>query len=345
MDEKKYIRDGVDVKRLFLLFARKCWLVVAGLVFGAVLGALVYQMIAAVQTQGKKYRVSADYYITFNFEQFENSTDYYNAYTWDNLLRDDPIVDEVLRVLPDSYTKEEVKGAVKGEMLGDYRILTVSVTTDSVEKAEEIAKAYETGLSKFAQDIDMLTKIEQFSLEQPVLINEYTRTKNAAFLGALILAFGTIFYLWLLYLLDDSIYVESDFVRQYNIPFLGVLTNQKDAKLLQQLKDNFCYICDQDKSYYAVNISTSDTMENPCVPTLSKECPAIKKQLHLKGDNFRTIRESGGVILLVPYGKTNGKILKSIILNLEKQDCPIAGAILTDADDRFLKWYYLGKKA
>ena len=35
----------------------------------------------------------------------------------------------------------------------------------------------------------------------------------------------------------------------------------------------------------------------------------------------------------------------SFRLNLEKQDCPIAGAILTDADDRFLKWYYLGKKA
>ena len=101
MEKEKFMQEGVDIKRLFLLLVRKIWLVVLAIILGTIIGALLYNVVTSYTNGEEKYRVSNDYYITFNFEQFENSTDYYNAYTWDSILRDDPIVDYAMTELSD----------------------------------------------------------------------------------------------------------------------------------------------------------------------------------------------------------------------------------------------------
>lgn len=344
MEKEKYMQEGVDIKRLFLLFVRKIWLVVLAVILGSIIGALIYTVVTSYTNGEEKYRVSCDYYITFNFEQFENSTDYYNAYTWDSILRDDPVVDYAMTELSDSVTKEQVLSAVTGEMLGDYRILTVNVTTTDPVLSQNIANAYVVSLEHFASEVDMLKKISLWSSGTPEHINENTRTKNAAFLGGLVSCLLSLFILFITYLLDDAIYVETDFSKRYAIPFLGTVTNKKEERRLQELYDNYRYLCQDERGYYLVNVATSETIENACVPLLTERCPGIKKQILLKDTGFDEIRNSGGVILLIPYGQTNGKIMNKQILSLQKQDCNIAGAILTDADDRFLKSYYLGRR-
>ena len=108
MEKEKFMQEGVDIKRLFLLLVRKIWLVVLAIILGTIIGALLYNVVTSYTNGEEKYRVSNDYYITFNFEQFENSTDYYNAYTWDSILRDDPIVDYAMTELSDSVKKEDI---------------------------------------------------------------------------------------------------------------------------------------------------------------------------------------------------------------------------------------------
>ncbi len=344
MEKEKFMMEGVDLKRLFLIFLKRIWIIVASIVGGALIGALLYNGITSVTNGEKKYRVSTDYYITFNFEQFENSTDYYNAYTWDSILRDDPIVDYALNLLPDTVSKDDILSAVTGEMLGDYRILTVNVTTTDAEKSILISDAYEESLANFAEEIDMLKKMELFSKGEPYLVDLNTRTNNAAFLGGLLGGLLSLFILLILYLLDDAIYVETDFTKRYSIPFLGTVTNHKDEKYFLELQANYKYLCTDERGYYLVNVASSQTIENPCVPILMEKCKGIKKQIVLKTESFEEIRNCGGAILLIPYGKTNGKITTKLIDMLKKQDCNIAGVILTDADDRFLKNYYLGRR-
>ena len=344
MEKEKYMQEGVDLKRLFLLFIRRIWLVVLAVILGSIIGVLSYKIITSYTNGETKYRVSNDYYITFNFEQFENSTDYYNAYTWDSILRDDPIVNFAMTQLPDSITVEQVKDAVSGEMLGDYRILTVNVTTTDPERSQQIADAYTASLEHFPQEIDMLKKISLWSSEKPAIIDENNREWNAAFLGGLITFLLSLFILSITYVLDDAVYVETDFTKRFSIPFLGTVTNKKEERRIQELQDNYKYLCKDEKGYYLVHVATSETMENSCVPLLIEKCPGIKKQIFLKENAFEEIRKSGGAILLIPYGQTNGKILVKIINSLTKQDCVIAGAIVTDADDRFLKSYYLGRR-
>ena len=84
-------------------------------------------------------------------------------------------MDYALTLLPEEITKDMVKAAVTGEMLGDYRILTVHVRCESKEKADLIAAAYKESLWNFGQEIELLTSVELWSQQEAVL-NFLTRS-------------------------------------------------------------------------------------------------------------------------------------------------------------------------
>ena len=81
-ENKVYMEQGMDLKRLVLVLGRKLWLMLAAVIAGAVLGGLTYKIVTNITNGEPEYRASADYYITF----FEDGVDYYNAYTWDGIL-------------------------------------------------------------------------------------------------------------------------------------------------------------------------------------------------------------------------------------------------------------------
>ena len=99
------MEQGMDMKRLFLVLGKKMWLVLLGAVLGALLGGITYKIVTNITNGEPEYRASADYYITF----FKDGADYFNAYTWDGILRDDPIVDYAMTLLPEEITKDMVK--------------------------------------------------------------------------------------------------------------------------------------------------------------------------------------------------------------------------------------------
>ena len=53
-----------------------------------------------------------------------------------------------------------------------------------------------------------------------------------------------------------------------------------------------------------------------------------------------TLRKSSGAVLMIPWGNKNGNVVEKTIAFLNKQDCKIAGAIIYDAEDAFLRKYY-----
>ncbi len=59
---------------------------------------------------------------------------------------------------------------------------------------------------------------------------------------------------------------------------------------------------------------------------------------------YRRIREKDGAILCLCYGRRNGKLLEAALSNLKKQDCRVLGAVIVHADEKFLKFYFCGKK-
>ena len=312
MKNDVYMKQGMDLKRLVLVLGRKLWLILAEVVLGAVLGGITYKVVTNITNGEPEYRASADYYISF----FESGPDYYNAYTWDNILRDDPIVDYALTLLPAEITKDMVKAAVSGEMLGDYRILTVHVNAPTKELADIIAKAYQDSLWNFGQKMDLLDKVELWSQEEAVLFEKNTKTANAAFLGALIAGILVIFGLWFYYILEDAVYVEKDGELRFGLPVYGLLTKGNDELQKQMFGDNLRFVFEEKQV---------ETWNGEMVPS---------------EEDYERLRNAENLLIQIPWGRNNCRQVERVLRQLELQKVQVKGIMITDADDRFVKAYY-----
>ena len=316
LERKTYMEQGIDLKRFVLVLGRKLWLLLVGILVGAIVGGICYKVITSITNGEPEYQASADYYITFNFDEFNYGADYYNAYTWDGILRDDPIVDYALTLLPEEITKDMVKAAVTGEMLGDYRILTVHVRCESKEKANLIAAAYKESLWNFGQEIELLTSVELWSQEEAVLFEKNTKVLNAAFLGALILFLLTLFGLLLYYLLEDAVYVEKDGRQRFGLPVYGLLTKRNDVLQKQIWEDNLKYVFGD---------AEVETWNGEFMPAAG-DC-----------ERFRKVKN---LLVNIPWGRNNGRQVERVLNQLQFQGCEVKGLVITEAEDWFIKAYY-----
>ena len=311
------MEQGMDLKRLFLVLGKKIWLVLLGAVLGAVTGGLTYRIVTNITNGEPEYRASADYYITF----FKDGADYFNAYTWDGILRDDPIVDYALTQLPEDITKDMVKAAVQGEMLGDYRILTVHVNAPTPQMANLIAQAYQESLWHFGQEMELLNTVELWSQEEAVLFEKNNKMGNAAFLGAFIaivlVSFGLLFY----YVLEDAVYVEKDAQKRFGLPVYGLLTKENDEIQRQILGDNLNYV---------FGSSGVETWNGEILPS---------------AEDYEHLRNVKNLLVNILWGRNNGRQVERVLRQLELQGCEVKGLIISEAHDRFIKAYYAVERA
>ena len=292
-------RQGIDTKRLFCQIIHKIWIIIAATMIGAIIGISAYILYAHTVSGDTVYRISNDYYITFNYDEYPNGVDYYNAYTWDSILRDDPIVLYAMSLMP-GMEKDKILESVSGEMLGDYRILTVHVTGTDPNTVLEISDAYKQALPHFATDIDMLSHIDVWTDSDMVVYDAYTRDGNAAFLGALIGLVISLFIMLIYYTVDDGIYSERDWVSRYpDIPFLGY----EDT---DEARANTEYIVGDMEGIRELPVS----------------------DLLFDVDAFKEMRELKGVILKVTQGKDKGDVIDKAVYTLSKQDVHISGVLM-----------------
>lgn len=312
VEKKIYMEQGMDLKRLFLVLGKKMWLVLLGAVLGALLGGITYKIVTNITNGEPEYRASADYYITF----FKDGADYFNAYTWDGILRDDPIVDYAMTLLPEEITKDMVKAAVTGEMLGDYRILTVHVNAGTKEMADTIAKAYQESLWHFAQEMELLNTVELWSQEEAVPFEKNNKTANATFLGALIAVLLVIFALLFYYVLEDAVYVEKDGEKRFGLPVYGLLTKGNDELQKQILADNLKYVFGE---------CEVETWNGEFIP---------------KAEDYVRLRDAKNLLVNIPWGRNNARQVERVLKQLKLQGCEVKGLMITDAQDWFVKAYY-----
>jgi len=333
VERKNYMEQGMDLKRLVLVLGKKIWLVVAAAVLGAILGGLTYKVVTNITDGEPEYRASADYYITF----FKDGADYFNAFTWDGILRDDPIVDYALTLLSEEITKDMVKAAVSGEMLGDYRILTVHVNASTPELANTIAKAYQESLWNFGQEMELLDEVKLWSQEEAVVFEKNNKAGNAAFLGALIgvllVAFGLAFY----YVLEDAVYVEKDAEKRFGLPVYGLLTKGNDELQKQIYDANMKYVFGTSSCSDKNNVADE---ENPANQYEIGEIKIWNGEMIPTMDDFASLREVKNLLVNIPWGRNNGRQVERVLSQLQLQGCEVKGIVITEADDVFVKAYY-----
>ena len=371
---EEYRNREMDLKRLVLYFQKRIWLIIMLVVLGATAGGIIYQMVHSMKMP-VEYQAVSKLYISFGHDESGEVYQYYNGYTWNDLLDTDPIMELVMVHLP-GYEKEQVRESTTAEILSDIRLLTITVRGEDEKFVREIDRAVEDGLKEFARESEELEQIKVIRAGVPERVYWDDRTTSACVTGAVILGLISIFVIGINYALDEAMYVQEDIEKKYGVKALGILTrSQKGLEpYARELKANIRYAVGEKKAFAIVDMGDhADLRGGELERLLNREMLEVFSGGHardeedfgwdfakeeeeqlppgdwkvtafgenvLSEDECRQIREIGGVILLLPFGVDVGRKTSRILSLLRNQDCPVIGMVIAQADEEFLNRYY-----
>lgn len=368
-----YSKQGMDLKRLMLRMQGKIWLLLMMIVLGAAIGGVSYQVARAMRMP-ITYEAVSKLYISFSVDESGEVYQYYNGYTWNELLDTDPIVSKIEENLPsDDYTRQQVIEATNAEILSDIRLLTVTVQGSDEKSVREIQAAVELGLENYARESEELKRIDAIRTEEPQRVYWDDKTVTACVTGAVILAVIGVFALAMLYVMDDAVCVQSDIEKRYPYKALGMMMeSQKGLQpYARELVANITYLLGENRHFAVIDMDNHIDLraaelerllnagENEFIGgdgemggltwTLPKEEGEKPEGAYeavpfnesiITGEDCAKIRQLSGVVLLLPYGVDVTKKTERIINLLNNQDCVILGMVITQADEDFLNRYY-----
>ncbi|MDR0220628.1 MAG: hypothetical protein LBI54_04380 [Lachnospiraceae bacterium] len=337
MTNQDFMNESVDYKKMFLCFKKALLWVLAAAVAGAFFGAALYLVARAAMP--REYQAQSQFYMRFAYTPEGKVTDYYNAYTWNDLLHTDAILDyvvaaivaegpEIVETLNGGASAGEIKetlrsGLINGKIYSDVRLLTVTFTADSPVKAATVQQGMETGLLNFAADMPEFDSFELYSSIAPqrIVFDNYI-WRAVAGMAALFLVLA-LFAWWFSFILDDSLYTIADAEKRYPFPALGILLAGEDLAT--------------EEPYFA------ETKENLAHFLQDKNNPLYLSVEQLPYPKNAELRTCSGAVLTVPFARRNGKATERYVSYLRNMQVEILGVLITDADERFLKAYYGNK--
>lgn len=368
-----YSKKGMDLKRLTLCFQGKIWLLFMLAVLGAVMGGITYQVARAMRMP-ISYAAVSKLYISFGVDESGEVYQYYNGYTWNDLLDTEPIVSRIMEYMPKGHSEEEIIEATTAEILSDIRLLTITVEGSTEKFVREAQAAVESGLVAYAKDSEEIKRIEVIRSQEPERVYWDDKTVTACVTGAVIFAVAAFFILAFMYVLDESVYVPEDAEKKYPYKVLGLMTrSQKGLQpYARELKANVNYVLGDLKKFALLDmdnhgdvrrmemerILNTDKYEflggdgelGGLTWSIPKETDEEEKEGEwtivpfnenmLAEEECRSIRELGGVVILLPFGVDTGRRTQRILSLLNNQDCKVMGMIITQADEDFLDRYY-----
>lgn len=376
MENQRYMQEGLDVKRIFLLWKRKWWVTAAAVVMGALIGSGVYLFIHLAFSSERKFETVSKLYLNFNCDPEDFNELSYNGYTWNDLMATDPILDYTMEALPTDMDRNVVIGATRAEILSDIRLLTITITANEPLLAAQIMEATQKALVHLGEADELFESIEVYSTVEPQQIVWDNRTAHAAVTGAVIGLLAVLLVQAFYYVLDDSVYLPGDMEKRYGIPVFGIFVTEgadKGQPYGREFAVNYSYLCRNAETAVLVSVDAevdaetvkrmikettgteaakgrtekaADREETAGMRVVQMRFPVLSVGGRMEGNGilYQHIRKTDGAVLAVRFGCGNGKRIERVLSNLEKQDCKVLGAVIVNADERFLKLYYLGKK-
>ncbi|MCH5257033.1 MAG: hypothetical protein J1D87_07045 [Lachnospiraceae bacterium] len=319
----KYGNEGMDLKKLLLFLIYRFWIIVLAAVIGAVLGGGIYLFHNVVLENNREYRAESKVYLNFAPDETGEVYQYYNGYTWNDLMSTDLILDKTMSYLPDDYTAEEVISATLAEILSDVRLLTITITTSDVERTARILEATDKALVDMGQREKEFIDIEIIKETEPKLLVTDSRLLQAVLVGLVIALALVLLGMALVYILDDRIYVPGDLKCVTQLPFVGFSFTQETDELGQRFQNDL----EKNLEYLTQETGGLTTLE-------------LGKDKDVSEQISNSAQADNAILLVIPYGKIDRSSLAYRIEQLSLRKCNLAGIIIKDADMRFMKWYY-----
>lgn len=345
------MEETLNRRSLWLRLYRYLWILPACTVAGALLSVLVYSGIWLGLSGQRQYRQSSKFYLTFGTDAAGNVQDYYNDYTWNDLLFSVPAISQVIESeLPEGMTMETARQDVEAQILSDVRLLTIQVTDPDPDRVQALTNAVQDALVRYGHTSEEFERIEYLSSDEVEKVVVSDRSRNAALLGAFLGLLVSAAALWLWELLDEGVYCPEDASKRCGLPVLLVLPaeglpsflekeNETEAAGLREKYPDGIRLISEDAEL--TEEAGKALLERYRIPLLAGAADNAGKDLTQAAATEE--QKEAPVFAVVPFGKRNAAGTDHLLTQKKAKGETVVGLILAGADGAFLKKYY-GRK-
>ena len=333
MWECEYSREPVDYKLLWLRFLRKIWIIPVAMLAGICLVGVCHYYARTVARGGRTYQTESVFYIDFAEDAQGAEYDYYNYFTWGEVIHTDFFMDYVYEKMAGELSEDEIISYITATIDSDVRYLYVRCNTHSPELSLKLASVMEEIVPKFADIRKEIQTIETAKTGDNARDSSKLRIGNACFLGGgLGLGIST---LWILIMLivDTSIYIPSTIEKRYHITCLG-------APFMPEFASNWKYVLKESVNIAKVFADEDFQDEEFAIPGDKKRKIISCRNPVEHPEELDKIRECEKVLLVLKAGCRNDKTFERLIEQLGRQDIKVTAVVLADADEKLLSAYY-----
>ncbi len=343
MWECSFAGESMDYKLFWLRFAKKIWLVAVVTILGALLVGGPYYFVNVTIGEGPSYKIVSEYYLDYAEDSSGAVYDYFNYYTWGEIVDTDEFIEILRAELPEEMfaSADTLRKYTDATVESDTRYLTTTVLTEHPDKTIEIARAMERAVLQFAKGQKEFTSVKVVTAP---LDAEKTypdvRPVRAVILGAVLGLFVGLVGVCGYIICDSSIFLPNVIEKRYGVRALG-------CQGFAESKNNICYLLN-DASALAI-VGAGDLDSNQACEAkeyiqglLSDKCEVsmMKEDIISENFDFEKLRAFDKVIFLIKAGAKNGKKIERAIEQIRRQDVELAGAFLFGEDKWLIKRYY-----
>jgi capsular polysaccharide biosynthesis protein len=325
----RYSDRGIDSKALVATLITKIPLLLVLALTGAVIGSGINFVLATNRQKNAEYVSETEYYIEFAPGRYE-AKDYYNAYTWNDVMATDEILGRAMETLGGGYDRNEIRSMITAEILSDVRYLTVTIKGSDSGLVYEVKEALGEALSVFAEDKEEFTSISRIEDNEIVLEKIPRFTLRAALLGMTFTLLVGVFLIAFCFCIGSYIYTRLDVSGNFGLSVFGI-TYRRDTKDCY-LEGNFSMLTDKYSEIFLAD--ASDGVDSD----LFLKQSGLDKNVEIKKYSFGG-DENKPVIIVIPFGKSYREKITDVIENISLRGADVLGAVIVDADDIWYRIY------
>ena len=343
MWECNFAGETMNYKLFWLRFIKKIWLIAGAVILGALVVGVPYYLVNVTFGSGASYRMVTEYYLDYAEDGSGKTYDYFNYYTWSEILDTDEFIEILKSELPegDLHEADILRAYTDATVESDTRYMTTTVQTELANKTAQITRSLEKAILVFGENQKELQEVR--IVTQPMEAEKTypdVRPVRATVLGAVLGLFVAVIGISISIVTDSSVHLPDFLEKRYAVKALG-------CKSFSESKNNVRYLEKKDNRFAVLldnpaNLEMAKEVLNTIkgYATEAVEIQLIEKSVLNESFDFDAIREYKVVVLLVEAGAHNGTYIERIIEQLKRQDVSVSGAFLYNEDEKLIKRYY-----
>ena len=332
-------REPLDYRLIWLRFLRKLWIIPIAVLVGTMLVGAAYYYSRTVARGGRTYQAESVFYIDFAENSQGEEYDYYNYFTWGEVIHTDFFLDYVYEEMKGEYSREELASYITATVDSDVRYLYVRCDTHFPELSVKLASVMETIVPQFAEIRDEFETIEVVKKGDEAKDSSKLRMGNACFLGACLGLAAAVLSILTILILDTGVYLPSTIEKRYHVVCLG-------APFLPEFAPNWQLYLKDTLKVALIRVDEGDSPEELSIGSVSSiEKPEIIvcQNPVEHPEELEIIRSCDKAILCLRAGRRNHEVFTRLLEQLGRQGIQVTAAILISADEKLISAYYRSK--